>query len=394
MSFKPLFQEFAAGARRQGALGDGLLHFCAHSHHWWPDVAMEAHRRAWDDAARFADEKWDVVFGEVMPAAQRHLARVLGLSRPGDLATAVNTHEFVVRLFSCFAADHPVRVLTTSSEFHSFRRQIRRLEEQGAVSVERVATEPFESFPQRFAAAAAAEVFDLIYVSQVFFDSGSVYADLPGLVAACGSDETFITVDGYHGFNALPTDLSALESRIFYTGGGYKYAMSGEGACFLHCPPGYGPRPVNSGWFAEFGVLESPPDGSVPYGTDGTRFGGATFDPSAWYRFNAVQDLLVQQGLTVGRIHAHVRQLQTAFLEALGDGIGPVVPAALIPGRDAPERGHFLTFRLDRAGEVQARLRAADILTDFRNDRLRFGFGLYHDPSDVDELIKRMKRIV
>ena len=45
-------------------------------------------------------------------------------------------------------------MLTTDSEFHSFTRQIARLEEDRLVVAERVATEPFESFRARFAAAA------------------------------------------------------------------------------------------------------------------------------------------------------------------------------------------------------------------------------------------------
>ncbi|MBL7599179.1 class V aminotransferase, partial [Escherichia coli] len=86
-------------------------------------------------------------------------------------------------------------------------------------------------------------------------------------------------------------DLSKVADRIFYVAGGYKYAMAGEGACFLHAPPGFCPRPVVTGWFAEFGDLSGPP-GGVQYRSDGGRFWGATFDCSALYRFNAVRGML------------------------------------------------------------------------------------------------------
>ncbi len=52
-----------------------------------------------------------------------------------------------------------------------------------------------------------------------------------------------MVIDGYHGFMAVETDLSAVADRVFYVTGGYKYAMSGEGVGMLHAPPGYGPRP-------------------------------------------------------------------------------------------------------------------------------------------------------
>jgi len=86
-------------------------------------------------------------------------------------------------------------------------------------------------------------------------------------------DETFIVIDGYHGFMARPTDLSKVDDRVFYVGGGYKYAMAGEGVCFLHCPPGYGLRPRDTGWFAEFGTLASAQGKTVGYPADGAAAG-------------------------------------------------------------------------------------------------------------------------
>src|SRR6185295_14885913 len=109
-----------------------------------------------------------------------------------------------------------------------------------------------------------------------------------------------VVIDGYHGFMAVPTDLSAVAGRAFYLAGGYKYAMAGEGVCFLHCPQGYGPRPRDTGWYAGFSALEKGA-GGVPYANDGIRFLGATFDASGLYRFNAVQDWLHAEGWTVDK---------------------------------------------------------------------------------------------
>jgi hypothetical protein len=50
------------------------LHFCAHSHHPWPDATEAAHRQYWIDANALADRKWDKVFGEVVPRAQANIA--------------------------------------------------------------------------------------------------------------------------------------------------------------------------------------------------------------------------------------------------------------------------------------------------------------------------------
>ncbi|MGH8886830.1 MAG: aminotransferase class V-fold PLP-dependent enzyme [Egibacteraceae bacterium] len=366
------------------------LHVAAHSHHPWPDVTFEAQQRAWLDAAALHDDKWDVLLGEVLPQARRHVARQLGLSDPATVAFAPSTHELVLRLLSCLPV--PTRILTTDSEFHSFARQARRLEEAGLAVVQRVAAEPFATFAERFVAAAARGGHDLVLFSQVHFNSGFVVTDLEALVAAVPADETFVVIDGYHGFMARPTDLAPIAGRAFYLAGGYKYAMAGEGACFLHCPPGYGERPVNTGWFAGFGDLAKPAQpGRVGYARDGSRFLGATFDATGLYRFNAVQRLLGELGLSVAAIHAHVRGLQARFLDRLDaldlPGLGR---ATLVPPPETPERGHFLTFRLPEARAVSERLRARKVITDYRDDRLRVGFGVYHDEADIDELCARL----
>jgi kynureninase len=362
----------------------GRLHVAAHSHHPWPDVTYEAQQQAWLDAARLIDDKWDEVFGSVLPEAAGHITGRLGLSDPSAIAFAPSTHALVMRLLSCLAP--PVRILTTDAEFHSFARQAARLEEDRLATVERVAAEPFASFPSRFTEAAGRGGHDLVYLSHVFFNSGYVVPDLGALVAAVPEAGPLVVIDGYHGFMALPTELAALESRAFYLAGGYKYAMAGEGACFAHCPPGYAERPRDTGWFAGFGELARGSGGKVDYAPGGGRLFGATFDPTGVYRFNAVQRWLDGLGITVADIHAHVRRLQDRFLAA-----GPY--PELLPGPEVNDRGHFLTFRLADAAGIYEALHVANVITDYRDDRLRIGFGLYHDEADIDELVRTLETV-
>ena len=360
------------------------LHFAAHSHHPWPDVTLEAHTNAWLDAASMADDKWDHVFGNVMPRVRGRIAQVLDLDGGDSLTFAPNTHEFLVRLFSCF--DPPVRVLSTGSEFHSFTRQSRRWEEEGVAIVDRVPTEPFDTFSERFTAEARSGAHDLIYVSQVFFDSGFVLPELDRVVSSVSEERAFFIVDGYHGFMARPTDLGSIQDRAFYIAGGYKYAMSGEGVCFMHSPPGYGPRPLDTGWYAGFGPLESGVGKDVVYAEDGSRFAGATYDPSGVYRMDAVLGWLAEEGVGPRAIHDHALELQARFLS------GEALPGALTPGPEL-ERGNFLTFETEDARDVYQRLHHRGVITDYRGNRLRIGFGVYQDNDDVDRLIEVMREI-
>jgi selenocysteine lyase/cysteine desulfurase len=366
------------------SVGRTALHVAAHSHHPWPDVTLAAQEDAWRDAARLLDQKWKHVFAAVIPAAQAHVARQLNLPDPASVAFGPNTHSFVLRILSCLPASRPARILTTGSEFMSFARQIARLEEDGLAQVTRIATEPFDSFEARFAGAVAKGGHDLVFLSQVFFDSGFAVRDMASIVGAVRDEETFVVIDGYHGFMAIPTDFGALANRAFYLAGGYKYAMAGEGACFLHCPPGYGPRPRDTGWYAGFGALEGGGN-DVPYAADGSRFLGATFDVTALYRFNAVQDWLLREDLSVAKMLDHVRGIERVFLTGI-DRLDVPVRSAQMLVADEARRGRFLAFRTPDAGAITARLAAQNITVDHRGDRLRVGFGIYHEAADAARL--------
>ena len=185
------------------------LHFAAHSHHYWPDVTFEAQQQAWMDAALLADKKWGKIFGEVMPAVRQGIAKRLHLPNPETICFAVNTHEFVMRIFSCFPSEKKIKILTTDAEFYSFRRQVQRYAEENLVDVTIVPAEPFDTFSERFKTALNKE-YDLVYFSQVFFNSGYVVTDFSKIVSGITSQETIVVIDGYHGFMAVPTYLSSV----------------------------------------------------------------------------------------------------------------------------------------------------------------------------------------
>ena len=357
------------------------LHFAAHSHHPWPDVSFEGQQQAWSDAAAMMDDKWEHVFGVVIPRLSSRLAGILGLADPASLTFGPNTHSFLLRIFSCL--EPPVRVLSTDAEFHSFTRQSRRWEEAGLAIVDRIPVEPFDTFSERFTRETRAGAHDLIYLSQVLFDSGFVVSDLDHIVSSVPENRTLFVVDGYHAFMAIPVSLGAIQDRVFFLAGGYKYAMAGEGASFLHVPPGYGPRPVDTGWYAGFAQLASAGGDRVVYADDGSRFAGATYDPSGIYRLDAVLAWLEEEAVTPAAIHAHVVDLQDRFLGHAPD-LGELLPP---PPQD---RGNFLSFRTESAGDVYRALHARGVITDYRGDRLRIGFGIYHDGEDVDRLLAHL----
>ncbi|WP_288130268.1 hypothetical protein [Microbulbifer sp.] len=361
----------------------GPLHMACHSHHYWPDVTLDAVQQYWQDAARLADRKWDLIFGDKIPAFQRQIARNLNLPAPEQIAIAPNTHELVYRLLSAFDLSQPLRLLTTDGEFYSFARQLQRLEELPNVEVVRIATQPFDTLAERFEQALQSGQYDLAYASQVFFDSGVAF---PGLldIAARKPEATQMVIDGYHGFFARPTDLSAIADKVFYTAGSYKYLGAGEGMCFMSVPRGCQLRPLNTGWFAEMAELENRSD-NVGYGNDWLRFAGATMDYSALYKALAVLELFEKDGISVASIHRYVQNNQRRFIAAMDAAEHPLLNRDNLIYHDLENgHGHFFTFRCgsaENAEQLQQELLAKGILCDRRQQLLRLGFAIYH-PSD------------
>ncbi|MGZ3769640.1 MAG: aminotransferase class V-fold PLP-dependent enzyme [Bdellovibrio sp.] len=369
------------------------LHFACHSHHYWPDVTREAHLEYWDDSSKYVDDKWNHIFSVKIPQAQKLIAEALNLAKPQQIVFAQSTHELVFRLLTSLDWTKKVRVLTTDSEFYSFDRQINRLSELNNFEVVKVPTLPFETFHERFESEMQKGIWDLIFFSQVFFNSGLV-SDVKRLAQSSPKD-SMVVVDGYHAFMAVPTDLSSLEHRLFYLAGSYKYAQGGEGACFLYVPELTRHRPLYTGWFAELSHLSSVGK-QVGYPQDALQYAGSTMDFSALYRLIAVLELFKKERMSVEVIHAFVQKNQALFLSELDKSKNRVLNRKNLFKINDSVHGHFLTFELPSADVTQRivqHLNNIGVKTDSRATRLRFGFGLYHDDNDIIKAVQKIKTV-
>jgi kynureninase len=392
MTLRPedLFRSPNALAPRYSAfrVAERLL-LTGHSHQAWPDVGLEAQRRAWLDAAELVDEKWDRAFERVERVA-RGFSALLG-DRDGDVTVGANTHELVVRWLSALPLAERPRLVSTDGEFHTLRRQLDRLAEAG-LEVVRVPARPAATLAERLAARVDARTACAM-VSSVLFESALIVPGLRAVAEACAREGAELLVDAYHALGVVPFPLAeqGLE-RAYVTGGGYKYLQLGEGNCFLRSPAGCELRPVITGWYSEFGELAAArTPGEVRYGKGGARFAGATFDPTSQYRAAAVLDFFDEQGLEPTLLRA-VSQHQVGLLIETFGGLG-LDPAVVRLADDVPlaERGGFLALRSPRAGELRAALRARGVLTDHRGEVLRFGPAPYLTDSQVRDAMLALR---
>ncbi len=374
-----------------------VQHFAAHSHHPWPDVTRDAVLEAWELSNRYADDKWNAVLGPITQELQSLIGPWLGLGTGEHLVFGSSTFELVSRILSCHLGKRPFSILTTDGEFHSARRLFLRFQEMGLATLKQVPVFPIATLSERLLAEADRSPPDMVFASHVFFETGVIFKDVTvcfKTLAERMSATTALVIDGYHAFGALPVDHRPLADSVFYIAGGYKYAQGGEGVCFAHIPPRFSLLPALTGWFAEF----------APFSRSANRFAGATYDFTAQFRLRASLRAFHDAGIDPQGVRDHVTALKrrlyenlenldrtpaTAFLKALPPGPRCFESvAARIEGT-----GNFAVFEGRTAELWVAHLKKAGILCDSRGERLRLGFGLYHDTQAIDRLCHTLAAI-
>jgi kynureninase len=363
-------------------VADRLL-LTGHSHQAWPDIALDGQLRAFEDAAEAVDAKWERAFA----MADRVSAGVRTLldDPSAQVALGANTHELVIRFLSALDLRQRPRLVTTEGEFHSLRRQLVRLAEEG-IELVRLPASPADTLAAR-CAAAVDDRTAAVLVSAVLFETARIVPGLAELAAACERRGAELLVDAYHALGVVPFSLpSAGLQAAWVVGGGYKYLQLGEGNCFLRLPAHSDRlRPVITGWFAEFAALaDDHRPGQVGYGHGAARFAGSTYDPTSHYRAASVFEFFEAHALTPTLLR-QVSQHQVGLLASSFDALN--VPQEVVTrDRTAPLRdfGGFLALSSPHAAALQQALAARGVQTDARGRYLRLGPAPYLSDTQIE----------
>ncbi len=361
-----------------------------HSHQAWPDAAFDGVLECFKDSATLVDDKWPNAFAKA-DAVRAGYARLLH-DEAENIALAENTHELVIKFLSALPLKQRRRIVTTDGEYHSVRRQLDRLAEEGVIELVKVPAAPLDDLADRLASNVS-EATAAVTVSSVLFRTGQIVPNLPHLAQVCAQRGAELLIDAYHHVNVVPFDPRGLE-QAFITGAGYKYVQAGEGNAFLRLPPGRAMRPVITGWFAEFATKEQPVSAGVQYAPGGMRFAGATYDPTANYRAAAVFEYFENKKLTPELLR-QVSQHQVELILKYFDDLD--LPDSIVTrDRSIPlERiGGFVVLKSPRAGELCKLLHDAGVYTDYRAEALRFGPAPYLTDAQIEESMRRLGQVV
>ena len=357
-------------------LASGRILLTGHSHQAWPDIAEAGMRAAFRDAAALADDKWKPAL-EVADGLREVIAQRIGADA-AEIALGQNTHELCTRFLSALDLRSRPHLITTSGEFHSLDRQLRRLAEAG-VEVTFVPADPVATLAARIAAGIRPNTA-AVMASSVLFETSTIVPGLGEAVRAAHRVGAEVLIDAYHAFDVVPFRVEDFgPDPVFVVAGGYKYAQWGEGNCFLRVPPSCALRPMFTGWFSDFANLaEGRRDGRLGYGArPADRFAGSTYDPTSHYRALAVARFFDEQGLSV----AVLRRLSLRQTDRI---IAALSHLDIATPRAADARGGFVAVRVPKAQDVVTALRERSVLCDARGDMLRFGPAPYVTDAELD----------
>jgi len=342
-----------------------------HSHQAWPDCGFNGQKKAWLDAAEYVDDKWGKAFEKADEVKKGYL-RLLD-DDSGHITLSSNTHELIVRFLSALPINKEINIVTTDGEFHTIRRQLDRLAEEG-ITIIKVESSPAGLVTEKLVSNINNKTIAVL-VSKVFFNSGEIVEDLSQVVHRCEEMGAKLLVDAYHALNVVPFSIKdeKLEDA-FVVGGGYKYCQLGEGNCFLRFPENTSLRPVITGWYSEYGTLsKAKGKGETLYGSGDDLFAGATYDPTANYRAAEVFNFFKEQNLTPGFLR-NVNQHQISLLAGEFDQMD-TDPKIISRNKNLKitEMGGFLVLYSAYANEISSRLKEEGVWTDYRGNRLRLG---------------------
>jgi kynureninase len=356
-----------------------------HSHQAWPDCGFHGQQLAWQDAADYLDKKWEYAFAKA-DLVREGYRRLLD-ARHGHIALGPSTHDLVVRFLSALPLRVRPRIVTSDGEFHSLRRQLERLAEEG-IEVVKVPSQPASRVAERLIAAADSRTA-AVMISSVFFHTGHIVGGLGSVMEKCRHTGAAFFIDVYHALNVTPFSVTAEGlDQAFIAGGGYKYCQLGEGNAFLHIPEHCTLRPIVTGWFSEFESLAQPTSGTrIAYGKGPVRFAGSTYDPTSHYRAVEVFAFFKEVGLTPDLLR-EVSRHQVGLLAGQFDALD-ANPRLITRDRTTPLEsvGGFLVLYSPRAAGICQALFDRGVLADYRGNSLRLGPAPYMSDRQLIEAV-------
>jgi selenocysteine lyase/cysteine desulfurase len=339
--------------------------------------AYEAYLDGWD--AHGAEwEHWV----ERAEAARSTFARLV-VAEPDEIAVTTSVSQAVSALVSALPLGERPRIVISEFEFPTVG-QIAHAQELRGAEVVHVRPDSDGRIPVERFAEAIDERTSLVCCTAISYRTG-YRLDVAGVARLAHERGSLCLADSYQAAGAVPLDVGQLGVDLL-TAGTVKYLLASAGLAFMYVRPELHERlfPTQTGWFADEDIFRMDISDYSPAPT-ARRFDSGT--PPVPNIYAGIAGMGIIEGAGVAAIEAHVRQLSTDLVTAIGE-LGATVATPTGDG----EYGPLVCVASTDPEALVAALGEDRIVTSSRDMNLRISLHLYNVAADVERIIESLAK--
>jgi selenocysteine lyase/cysteine desulfurase len=339
--------------------------------------AYEAYLDGWD--AHGAEwEHWV----ERAEAARSTFARLV-VAEPDEIAVTTSVSQAVSALVSALPLGERPRIVISEFEFPAVG-QIAHAQELRGAEVVHVRPDSDGRIPVERFAEAIDERTSLVCCTAISYRTG-YRLDVAGVARLAHERGSLCLADSYQAAGAVPLDVGQLGVDLL-TAGTVKYLLASAGLAFMYVRPELHERlfPTQTGWFADEDIFRMDISDYSPAPT-ARRFDSGT--PPVPNIYAGIAGMGIIEGAGIAAIEAHVRQLSTDLVTAIGE-LGATVATPTGDG----EYGPLVCVASTDPEALVAALGEDRIVTSSRDMNLRISLHLYNVAADVERIIESLAK--
>ena len=339
--------------------------------------AYEAYLEGWD--AHGAEwEHWV----ERAEAARSTFARLV-VAEPDEIAVTTSVSQAVSALVSALPLDERPRIVISEFEFPTVG-QIAHAQELRGAEVVHVRPDSDGRIPVERFAEAIDERTSLVCCTAISYRTG-YRLDVAEVARLAHERGALCLADSYQAAGAVPLDVGQLGVDLL-TAGTVKYLLASAGLAFMYVRPELHERlvPTQTGWFADEDIFRMDISDYSP-APSARRFDSGT--PPVPNIYAGIAGMGIVEGAGVAAIEAHVRQLSTDLVTAMGE-LGATVTTPVGDG----EYGPLVCVASTDPEALVAALGEDRIVTSSRDMNLRISLHLYNVAADVERIVESLAK--
>ena len=329
------------------------------------------------------DDVWEQWFAE-MHSFRSQTATLLSAERPDCIIPKTSAGQALRTILHCF--DQPITVTTSVDEFNSIDFILKVFASRKHIQLKFIKPGLEYHYQLNDLLSALSHRPKIMVLSMVLFTTGQLLNNLKTLVDTAHQQGTLVMLDLYHAAGVVPVNVQELDID-FAMGGSYKYLRGGPGSGWLYIHPRHldgSMRTLETGWFAQDQAFAFARPETPEFAQGGNAFLESTPNILSFYQSRAGLAFILAVG--VDRIREYSLK-QQQFMEH--NLIQRKIPFL----GQASDRGAFISMPHQQAELLSKRLKENGVISDSRENLLRFCPDLLNTEHQLVTAIEQLSRL-